>query len=343
MAFTLTGYRHFFNSTVYSVVEKMEELAADPIFSLLGEQAHTPDTGDTVNFTSDTLDGYAPIVATGGDIPEVNVTQGDTLARTYFSIKDRMVVEYETAFHNKLDVALERAEDLASRTLNTASLALSGQLLTNADAVTQTLPDGTVQTISSGDGLALASAAHTVQGTGATTYSNLLSGAGALSESNLTALEQQLKANNVSDAGTIMPFVADVLIVPDNADMIKKALQITGSELVSETANNAINVYTGGRLDVVVLKNAPRSASGSYDTTQQYHWCLANKRAVKRAIKYRWALNPTKVSQGGIVPKFMDKNLDSSIIVAGRLVYGAPRWQGLAYSMSTTQPTDASA
>ena len=340
MALSLAGYRSFFNSTVYSLIEKIQDMETDPIFGLLGEQKHDTSTGDTVNFTSDTLSGYAPIVEPGGDIPEKNVTEGDQLARTYFSIKDRMVVEYEAYAHNKLDIMLDRSEDLVERAMFTASLALSGQLLNNANATTQALPGNKTQTISCADTLSLGNGAHTVPGRPGETFSNILSGAAKpLSDSNLDALEQQIKETNIDDAGTNRPFTADVLVIPDNATMIKKAMQLTGSALSPETANNAINVYTGGRLDFIVLKQAPRNAAGSYDTTKQYFWCLGNKKAIKRAIKYRWAVKPSDVKQGGVVPKFMDKNLDSSIIVYGRMVYGAPRWNGLGFSFSTTKPT----
>jgi len=339
MTLSLAGYRSFFNSTVYSLIEKMQDMENDPIFGLLGEQSHDTSTGDTVNFTSDTLSGYAPIVAPGGDIPESNVVEGDQLARTYFSIKDRMVVEYEAYAHNKLDLMLDRSSDLVEKAMFTASLALSGQLLNNSNATTQTLPGNVVQTISCADTLALGSASHTVPGKPGSTYSNILSGAGPLSDSNLDLLEQQLKESFVDDAGTNRPFTADVLIVPDNATMIKKAMQLTGSTLSPETANNAVNIYRGGRLDVVVLKQAPRAADGSYSTAKEYYWALGNKKAIKRAIKYRWAVRPSDVKQGGVVPKFMDKNLDSSIIVYGRMVYGAPRWQGIGFSYSTTKPT----
>lgn len=317
----------------------MNDMESDPIFGLLGEQAHDTSTGDTVNFTSDTLSGYAPVVVPGGDIPEASVTEGDQLARTYFSIKDRMVVEYEAYAHNKLDVMLDRSEDLVERAMFTASLALSGQLLNNADESTQTLPGNSIQTITCADNLPLGDANHTVPGAAGSTYSNRLASLSALSDTAIDTLEQQLKQNNVDDAGTNRPFTADCLIVPDNSTMIKKAMQLTGSTISPETANNAINIYRGGRLDVVVLKQAPRDASGSYDTTKQYFWALGNKKLIKRAVKYRWAVKPSDVKQGGIVPKFMDKNLDSSIIVYGRMVYGAPRWQGIGFSFSTTKPT----
>jgi hypothetical protein len=233
---------------------------------------------------------------------------------------------------------LDRATDLKDKVLRTAATLLCGQLLTNANAGTQTIGT-TTHTITTADGQYLGDTDHTVPGTGATTYSNVLASAGALEEENITALEQQLVANNVDDAGTVIPFVADTLIVPDNAYMVKRALQITGSTLVPESANNAINIYRGGRLNVVVLKHAPRNAAGAYATASQYYWGLANSKQLKRAVKFGWAVRPTDVKQGGIVPKFMDKNLDSSIIVFGRLVYGAPRWQGIGYSFSASAPT----
>jgi len=338
MALSLAGYRSFFNSTVYSLIEAMKDMEMDPIFGLLGEQAHDTSTGDTVNFTSDTLSGYSPIVSPGGDIPETQVVEGDQLARTYFSIKDRMVVEYESYFHNKLDIMLERGADLVERAMFTASQCLTGQIFTNATATTQLI--GTVtQTISCADTIAPWSASHTVPGKAGTTFSNRLASDLTLSDTNLDTLEQTLKQSCVDDAGTNRPFSADVLIVPDNATMIKKALQLTGSVLSPESGSNAVNIYTGGRLDVVVLKQAPRDASGAYDTTKQYYWALGQKKFLKRAAKYRWAVRPSDVKQGGIVPKFQDKNLDSSIIVFGRLVYGMPRWQGYGGSASTVKPT----
>ena len=339
MALSLVGYRQFFNSTVYSLIEKMKDLEADPIFSLYGEQGHNTNTGDTVNFTSNSLSGYAPVVVPGGDIPEASITEGDALARTYFSIKDFMKVEYEAYFHNKLDEMLERAADLVERSMKTAALTLSGQLLNNVGATTQVVPGNITQTISCGDTLAPSSASHTVPGKAGTTYSNTLASLGALSDSNLDVLEQQVKQNNVDDSGTNHPFTADVLIVPDNATMIKKALQLTGSTLSPETANNAINIYRGGRLDVVVLKEAPRAVDGSYSTAKQYYWAIGSKKLIKRAFKYRWAIQPSQVKQGGIVPKFQDKNLDSSIYTFGRLVFGMPRWNGIGYSLSVTKPT----
>ena len=339
MATNLAGYRSFFNSTVYTVIEKMEAMIVDPIFSLGREEAHSANTGDTVNWTSETLSTYLDIVTPGGDIPETPVTEGDQLARTYFSIKGHMQVEYESYLHNKLDLMLDKAEDLAEGAMNTAALCLSGQLLTNADSTTQSIL-GVSQTISCADTLAPASASHTVPGKSGSTFTTVVTSTPALSDTALDTAAQIIKANNVDQAGVNRPSKADLLVIPDNATMIKKAQQLTGSVLSAETANNAINVYSGGSLDFIVLSQSPRDASGAYSsgTTDHYNWLLTSRKALRRNFRYRWASKPTNPMEG-IFPKFREKNLDSYIYMFARLVYGMPRWAGMAYSHTSTKPT----
>ena len=310
----------------------------DPVFALGREENHTPGTGDTVNWTSETLSTYLDIVQPGGDIPETPVTEGDQLARTYFSIKGNMAVQYETYLHNKLDLMLDKTDDLAEGAMNTAALCLCGQLLQNVSATTQTIL-GVTQTISCADTLAPASASHTVPGAAGSTFNTIITGAPALSDTAIDTGIQVLIQNNVDQAGLNRPIGSDfVLVIPDNATMIKKAQQITGSTLSPETANNAINTYSGGRMDFVVLKHAPRNAAGSYTTTGQYQWLITTRKALKRNLRYRWAAKPSKPNEG-LFPKYMEKNLDSRIYMFARLVYGLPRWAGMAWSLSTTKPT----
>lgn len=340
MATSLVGYRSFFNSTVYTLIEKMEKMEADPVFSLGREEAHTAGTGDTVNWTSEVLSTYLPIVQPGGDIAEEPVTEGNQLARTYFSIKGNMAVQYESYLHNKLDLMLDKAEDLAEGAMNTASLCLCGQLLTNADATTQTI-GSVVQTISCADTLAPGSAAHTVPGRAGATFTTIVTSNPALSDTAVDTAMQILIANNVDQAGVNKPVGGDfVLVVAENSTMIKKAQQLTGSSLSPETANNAVNVYSGGKMDFVVLKHGARNAAGQYETTNtnQYHWLLSTKKSLKRNLRYRWAAKPSIPNQG-LFPKYMEKNLDSRIYMFARLVYGLPYWAGMAWSFSTTRPT----
>lgn len=312
----------------------------DPIFDLFGEIDYSKNTGDTVNFTGRAFGGFAPIVAPGGQIPESNPVEGDQLAKQFLSVKDRMTVEWETILHDKLDFVKEDVSALVERCINTPALVMTNAFFTVANAGTVTLPGGGTYATTCGDGQFLADTDHTVPGTVAagTTYRNTTSGADVLSESGITNAIQTGNQNIVNDDGVVAPWNPDTIIVANNESMVRKALEITRSDKITNSANNTVQIYTGGRFKVVVLKHAPRNAAGAYSTTagDMYRWALADSRMLKRAIKYTWAARP----QDNVVPKFQSReNLDSTVAVAGRFVFGFPRWQGIVYSLATSAPT----
>lgn len=338
MATNLAGYRSWFNSTVYHTIEELGKMERDPIFDLFGEINYSTRTGDTVNFTGRAFGGFSPIVAPGGQIPESNPVEGDQLAKQFLSVKDRMVVEWESYIHDKLDFVKEDAAALVERCVNTPTLVMSSALLTVADAATVTLPGGSTYATTCADAQNLASTAHTVPGASGSTFRNTTTGAAALSDSEITNAIQIGNQNIVNDDGVVAPWAPDTLIIPNVESMVRKALEITKSDKVTLSANNTVNVYSGGRFKVVVLKHSPRNAIGAYSTTagQLYRWALADSRMLKRAIKYAWAARP----QDNVMPSFKSReNLDSTISVAGRFVFGFPRWQGIVYSLASSAPS----
>lgn len=335
MATTLAGYRSWFNSTKYSILDEMDDmLGNDPVFNLLGE---ITDGGkeDSINFTGRANHGYAPVVQPGARIPEKNPVEADQLSKNFFSVKSRTVVEWEAYVHDKYDFVKESATELYSQLTNTIGYAFNAQLLNNANSSAVTLPGGFSYSLLCADAQNFASASHTVPGKVGSVYTNI-SGPSALSGTSLNTAIQVGKANMMTVGGISMGFAPDLLIIPDNQLMIEKAMQLTKSDKVSESANNAINIYTGGSMKVVVLNHSPRDAAGSYDTTKQYYWAVANSTQLKKSVKYKWAAKPTPFFG------FRDvDNLDSSIAVAARVAIGAPLWQGIVFNFSTTAPTNA--
>lgn len=338
MATNLAGYRSWFNGTVYKAIEELQRYESDSVFSVLGEMNYDTSTGDTVSFTSRAYGGFAPVVTPGGAIPESNPTEGDQLSRQFFSIKDKLIVEWESYKHNKMDFVLDDISSMIQRCNNTPALVLSGALLTFADSSTITMPGSVSYSTTCADGQTFASASHTVAGTGSTTYSNVLSGGPALSLANISAAIQQGNQVTVNDDGVVAPWNPDTIIIPNNELMVAAALQITGSKLVLGSNNNNINIYEGGRFRVVVLKHAPRTITGTYDTTtsKMYRWMLADSKMLKRGFKYGWAAKPSE----NVLTKFASReNFDSVMAVAGRMVFAIPRWQGTMFSISSTAPT----
>ena len=95
---------------------------------------------------------------------------------------------------------------------------------------------GAFTTTLTADGATFISATHTLIGGGTT--SNLVTGALSTTTLNtaIVALREQ-----VNQAGVILGGVPTILLVPPK--LLKLALEITESALISDTANNAINVY----------------------------------------------------------------------------------------------------
>src|SRR3990167_3145458 len=99
-----------------------------------------------------------------------------------------------------------------------------------------------------GDGLALFSTVHT-RADGGATQSNASSTGIPLTEGNLETALIALKEQLLDDGTPIRDLGKISIVVPHNLE--KTATVIVGSTLKSGTGNNDMNVYTGGKYDVV--------------------------------------------------------------------------------------------
>lgn len=330
--------RSWFNATNYLVQQKLEEfLANDPVANLFTDRTGQGGNQDTFTMTGRANDGFANFTVEGQKANSTTPIEEDQMSKNFLSIKERQVFTWESFLHDKYDYIYDTSSELAKKVMNSYHLALTHQLFNYADATTVSLPGGITYDLTTPDGVALISASHTTPagGSGITN----VGGTGALSEENLTANILVGQQNMCTSAGTSIPYNPDMLIVGNVEPMVKKAMQITGSTQVESTANNAINIYSGGRMKVMVLNFAPLLTDGSRDTTtKQYRWATADSSMLKKILHYKWASKPQSYA------KFMDEeNGDSAYLVMGRFAFGASRWQGIVMNTSTTAPTDSSA
>lgn len=332
-----TAYtRSWFDKTNYLVQEKLDEfLENDPVTKLFTDRTGGS-VQDTLNLTGRANDGFANFTVEGQKANSTTPIEEDQLNKNFLSIKERQVFTWESYLHDKYDYINDTSSELAKKIMNSYHLALTHQLFNYATSTTVTLPGGITYDLTTPDGAAFISASHTTPA-GGTSITNI-GGTGALSEENLTANILVGQENMVTSAGTSMPYNPDMIIVPNVEPMVKKAMQITGSDQVESTANNAFNIYGGGRMKVMVLGFAPLLADGSRDTTtKKYQWATADSAMLKKCLHFKWAAKPQSYG------KFMDEeNGDSAYLVMGRFAFGASRWQGIVFNNSTTAPTDSS-
>ena len=309
-------------------------LDSDPVLNLFGE---ITDGGkeDSINMTGRANDGYAHVKSPGEKANLDGPVEEDQMNKNFFTISERANIEWESFVHDKYSLVVDAATELYEKIMSTVYLAVSHQIFNFGTATTVTLPGAYSYSLTTPDGVALYSASHTTPA-GDTSRSNL-PGTQALSSPNLDIHIQTVQESIRSSKGNSMSYQPDILFVSANCQrQLTMALQITRSNLVPSTGNNAYNVYSGGIMEVVALKHTPFTAAGVYDTAKQYYWGTGVKSQLKKILKYKWASRPVAY------PKFMDsENGDSSYLSMARFGFGACRWQGIALNNSTTAPTTA--
>ena len=328
--------RSWFNSTNYLVQEALDDfLTNDPIASLFTDRTGQGGLQDTLDITGRVNDGFASFAVEGQKANSTTPLEEDQMSKKFLSIKERQVFTWESFLHDKYNYIYDTAGELAKKIMNSYHLALTHQLFNFCTATTVTLPGSIVYDLKTPDGVALVSASHTTPA-GGTSITNI-GGTDPLSEEALTAAIEVGQANMVASGGTSIGFRPDTIIVGNLESMVKKAKQITGSYQVEGTANNAINVYGGGAMKVMVLNFAPFLAGGGRDTTtKKYAWAVAESSMLKKVLHYKWGAKPQSFA------RYMDEeNGDSAYLAMGHFAFGASRWQGYVHCAATAAPTDS--
>lgn len=138
------------------------------------------------------------------------------------------------------------------------------------------------------DGVSVINSAHPLIGGGTT--SNLVTG--ALSDTTLNNAIVALREQK-DQSGNVIGGSPSILLVPPK--LFKTAIQITESALVSDTANNAVNVYRSAYGIRVMMSPQLGAAVGGSDTAW---WLLTPQHSVTRVVRQgiETALRPWQYS-----------------------------------------------
>lgn len=146
--------------------------------------------------------------------------------------------------------------------------------LTFASATSYVDRDGNTIDLTVGDGLALASASHTLKYS-PTTWSNIVSGAPAPSRTALEAAELLMTTNILNNFGEKRKMEFNTIFTTDNqanVNLFQELLQSTAS--VASGINSGVkNVYQA-KYKLLVLPYLATNAQGGYDVTKKGYWGL---------------------------------------------------------------------
>lgn len=146
--------------------------------------------------------------------------------------------------------------------------------LTFASATSYTDLDGNTVDLTVGDGLALASTAHTLKFS-STTYSNRVSGDPLFSKGALEAAELLTTTDILSNFGEKRVMDFNRIITGNNPTIVNAVKQFLRSTSDNQQNNPGVmNVYQN-KYDHVILPQLATTATGAVDSTKKNYWFLA--------------------------------------------------------------------
>lgn len=147
-------------------------------------------------------------------------------------------------------------------------------ILTFCTSTSYTDMDGEVNTITVGDGLALASTVHTLKFS-STTYSNRVSGDPIFSRGGLEAAEALTVTNLLSNFAERRVLTFNAIISGDDPNTVNSIRQFLNSQADVDAVQAGVeNVYKG-KYRHIVLPYLATTATGARDSTKERWWFLA--------------------------------------------------------------------
>lgn len=232
-------------------------------------------TGNTREYTEVDLENYAKRKGEGAQAERARVQQGYSKIARLQRIAMDIGITYEMRTQNKYSDVVARLTNLGALTARRMELDLSHRITFGA-ATSYVDMDGDTIDITTGDGLSLFNAAHTVRGS-ASTYRNILSGNAAFSKSSLEGMEKLCVEETINQFGEKMAIPYDVIFStddPNTVNTIRTELNSTASTTV-EVNSGVVNV-NGGRYRHVMLPLVATDNNGAVDTTKAKYWGLAS-------------------------------------------------------------------
>lgn len=241
---------------------------------LFRETSIPMNTGNTREFTE--IDGqeYARRKGESDQAQRASVQQGYSKTMYQYRVALDIGISYEMRTQNKYPEVVQRLTNLGRQVANRMDLDMAHRI-GFAASTSYTDMDGQTVDTTVGDGLALASTAHTVRGS-STTYRNILSGNPRLSKGALEGMERLVVEETINQFGEKMVMPFDILWTTDDPNTVNTAKEYLQSTADVEGGNSGVkNVYMS-KYRHVILPRVATTAAGAVDTTKRYYWGLAS-------------------------------------------------------------------
>lgn len=232
-------------------------------------------TGNTREYSEIDLENYAKAKGEGAQSERARVQQGYTKIATLKRVALDIGITYEMRTQNKYQEVVSRLTNLGMLAARRMELDLSHRI-TFGQSTSYVDMDGVTVDLTTGDGLSLFNAAHTVRGS-SVTYRNQLAGNPAFSKTALEGMEKLVVEETINQFGEKMAMPFDIIFStddPNTVNTIRTELRSTSTTTVEQNSG-VINVNQT-KYRHVILPLVATNAAGLVDSTKATYWGLAS-------------------------------------------------------------------
>ena len=228
--------------------------------------------GSSKRYDEVDVETYADAKAEGANSKKAKVGVGYNVTMSARTFSKEVEITLEMRNDNRYAQVGTYVTSLAEFCDNRLDLDLTHRF-TFAGSTSYTDLNGESITTTVGDGLALASAAHTLAFS-STTYSNEVSGDPAFSESSLESGLLLAATNVYSNFGEKRNLRFNTIVSGDDPGTLRTVRQVLESTADIDAAHEGVkNVYSGS-FKHVVLPNLATTAAGAYNSAKRRYWFL---------------------------------------------------------------------
>ena len=228
-------------------------------------------TGNQRIYTEYDGETYARFKDEGADTTKTSVIKGYNKTMTARRFGAEIDITFEARTFGKNAEILRKLTSLATFIPQRQALDLTHQL-TFATAGTYTDMDGETVTVTTGDGIALVSASHTLSGGSPATYSNVITGNPVFSASALDVARGIANTAIYSNFGERRVMNFNTVVTTDDPATVRAVKELLNSTADPNGANSGVVNVDKGMFKHVVLPRLATTATGAYDSTKAKYW-----------------------------------------------------------------------
>lgn len=231
-------------------------------------------TGNTREFSEIDTQEYAKRKTESDQAERAAVQQGYSKTMTMQRVALDIGISYEMRSQNKYPEVTARLTNLGRQVANRLDLDLAHRI-SFAASTSYVNMDGETVSVTVGDGLALASAVHTLRGS-ATTFRNVLANNPRLSKGALEGIERLAVEETYNQFGEKVTMPFDILWTTDDPNTCNTAREYLLSTSDPDAAHSGVLNSYASKYRHKVLPRVATTNVGAPDSTKRYFWGIAS-------------------------------------------------------------------